>query len=676
LEETLQSTLYRIAKNANSNISVQDLYKFIHQSIGKFIDANNFYIAIYNWSKNLISLPYFVDEIDIYHGPYQAGKGLTEYVIRTGQPLLLSETKHKQLIEEGDLELVGPPSKIWLGVPLKSKDYCFGAIVVQHYSNEHAYNEKDMELLMFVANQVALFIEKKREEERLKESEIRYRTLFETARDAILTMEEGGRIIDCNSKALHMFGVSKEKIIGTSLFEYSPDLQPDGITSKEKMTEKMNAALLEGPQLFEWLHINHDNIPFSTETFLTKVNVSGNTYLQTIVRDISEKKELMEKLSNAEKMEIIGCLAGCVAHDLNNVLGGIVSYPDLLLLKLPDDSPLKKYISSIKQSGLKAAAIVQDLLTLTRRGVEARDVVNLNDILTNYLLSPEYEKLKNFHPMVDIRIDMEGDLLNIEGSAIHLTKTVMNLISNAAEAMPEGGDIIITTKNEYLNKSVKGFERQIEEGDYVLLTVTDEGIGICPEDQKKIFEPFYSKKEMGVSGTGLGMTVILGTVKDHNGCIQIKSDEGKGTTFKLYFPTSRAKMKTETFNIPVEDYIGSNEKVLVVDSILMQREIATNLLTTLGYSVNSVASGELAVEYIKKNPVDIIILDLAMTSAIDGVEINKQIRQLQPGIGVVGASGMPEINSLQELKKFGIKSYIQKPYTLKKIGLAVRKELD
>jgi signal transduction histidine kinase len=237
-----------------------------------------------------------------------------------------------------------------------------------------------------------------------------------------------------------------------------------------------------------------------------------------------EKMRLEEKLQKAHKMEAIGTLAGGVAHDLNNILSGIVSYPELLLLQLPADSPFVKPLETIMQSGQKATAIVQDLLTLARRGAAVFDVVNLNKIVKDYLTSPEYIKMNSYHPDVVIVANLSDDLLNINGSAVHLSKSVMNLVSNAVEAMSGGGEIHLATENRYVDKRIRAHE-DIIEGDYVVLTVSDEGLGIEPEDLDRIYEPFYTKKKMGHSGTGLGMSVVWGTVKDHNGFIDTHTIE-------------------------------------------------------------------------------------------------------------------------------------------------------
>ncbi len=387
-----------------------------------------------------------------------------------------------------------------------------------------------------------------------------------------------------------------------------------------------------------------------------------------------EKMQLEIQLQRAQKMEAIGTLAGGVAHDLNNILSGLVSYPELLLMDIPEHSPLRKPILTIQESGQKAAIIVQDLLTLARRGVATTEVLNLNDIVSDFLSSPEYDKLRTFHPDIQLETHLDSDLLNILGSSVHLSKSVMNLVSNAAEAMPAGGKITISTANQYIDSPIKGYEN-VQEGDYTVLSVSDSGIGISPEDLARIFEPFYTKKVMGRSGTGLGMAVVWGTVKDHNGYIDVQSTPGKGTKCDLYFPVTRKELAQKKTAVPVDKYAGS-ERVLVVDDVEQQREIACQVLSKLGYAVTSVASGEEAIEYLKNNSADLLVLDMIMEPGIDGLETYRKILELHPGQKAIIASGFSETERVKEAQKLGAGAYIKKPYFLEKIGSAVRAELD
>jgi CheY-like chemotaxis protein len=272
-----------------------------------------------------------------------------------------------------------------------------------------------------------------------------------------------------------------------------------------------------------------------------------------------------------------------------------------------------------------------------------------------------------------VETNLEADLLNIMGSPVHLTKTVMNLISNAVEAILDGGKVTLSTRNQYIDKPVRGYD-EVKEGDYIVLSMADDGIGISPEDMERIFEPFYTKKVMGRSGTGLGMAVIWGTVKDHNGYIDVQSKEEKGTSFTLYFPVTRKK-RTKDELIPIEEYMGKGESVLVVDDVEEQREIATGMLKKLGYSVTSVSSGEEAAEYMKNNSADLILLDMIMDPGINGRETYKRIIQFHPNQKAVIASGFSETVDVKAAQELGSGQYIKKPYTLEKIGIAARDEL-
>ncbi len=490
--------------------------------------------------------------------------------------------------------------------------------------------------------------------------------------EGVLEITAGGRIVYANSIALSIIEIPEEKLLGPHFIDLFADddrhrvaelMKPSG--DKPQITTEEFPLRLNGHQV--------------TLQFLPIDEYAATSLV--ILNDITErlqaeedKKKLEAQLQHTQKMEAIGTLAGGVAHDLNNILGGLVSYPELLLLQLPEDSPLRKSILTIQKSGEKAAAVVEDLLTLARRGVVVTEVVNLNDVIAEYLKSPEHEKLQSYHPGVHIETRLEKDGLNILGSSTHLSKTVMNLVSNATEAIPEKGRIVVTTENRYIDRPVSGYE-DVVKGDYVVLTISDTGTGIAPDDIEKIFEPFYTKKKMGKSGTGLGMAVVWGTVKDHNGCIDVQSTEGKGTTFTLYFPVTREKLPEDKSHLAIESYSGNGESILIVDDVEEQRQIASGMLKELGYSVVSVSSGEEAVEYLKTNKVDLLVLDMIMDPGMDGLDTYKQIIELHPGQKAIIASGFSETARVKEVQGLGAGAYIKKPFLLEKIGLAVKEEL-
>ncbi|PIE67236.1 MAG: hypothetical protein CSA23_05135 [Deltaproteobacteria bacterium] len=390
--------------------------------------------------------------------------------------------------------------------------------------------------------------------------------------------------------------------------------------------------------------------------------------------DITETKKMEARLQRAQKMESIGALAGGVAHDLNNILSGLVGYPELLLLDMPKDGETRVIVETIKQSGVKAAAIVQDLLTLARRGVAVTDVVGINQVVEQYMNSLELVKLKSFHADVIVETDLSPTVFNIIGSPTQLQKTIMNLVTNASEAMPDGGLIRIRTSNCYVDQPIQGFET-IPEGEYVRLQVADNGIGIPAKNLERIFEPFYTRKKMGRSGTGLGMAVVWGTVKDHNGYIDAHSLENEGTVFDLYFPLTRKKEEARNDTVPIDRYRGSGETVLVVDDIKEQRDMAEFMLKRLDYDVTSVASGEEAVAYVRNRPVDILVLDMILESDMDGLDTYRQILALYPGQKAIIASGFSESEHVLEAQRLGAGVHIKKPYHFEQIAAAIKDEL-
>ncbi len=505
------------------------------------------------------------------------------------------------------------------------------------------------------------------QQELLNESEARARALLNAPTDAALLIDDQGIIVDLNETTAHRFQKQTDELVGTCVW----DLIPQKVAKSRR--EHVDRVFKSGkPVRFE----DERQGKWNDSVVYPVFDAQGNTTkVAVLARDVTERKSLQNRLQRAEKMEVIGTLAGGVAHDLNNILGGIVSYPDLLLMELPEDSPLRKPILTIKKSGQKAAAIVQDLLTLARRGVAVSEVANLNDLITEYLKSPEHEKIVEFHPQIQFVADLETDLLNVLGSPVHLSKSLMNLVSNAAEALPDGGSVVISTKNQHIDRPIGDYDEVIE-GDYVTLSVADNGTGIVAADLERIFEPFYTKKVMGRSGTGLGMSVVWGTVKDHKGYVDVQTTEGKGTTFQLYFPVTRKDAEKDKISTSPDGYMGNGETVLVADDVEEQREVASMLLTKLGYSVHTVSNGEEAVEYMKTGSADLVVLDMIMDPGIDGLDTYKKILDLHPGTKAIIASGFSETDRVKEAQRLGARQYLRKPYTLEKVGIAVKAELQ
>jgi signal transduction histidine kinase/ActR/RegA family two-component response regulator len=446
----------------------------------------------------------------------------------------------------------------------------------------------------------------------------------------------------------HMLGMTADEMIGKSMDELFPAELAASMTNDDWAVVNAGKVLTVEERLN---NRDYTSIKFPI-VFHDRKLLAGYTI------DITDRRKLEAALQRAEKMEALGLLAGGVAHDLNNTLGAFIGYAELL-----------------HEGGERAAAIVQDLLTLARRGVQTKGIVNLNRIVAEYLSSAERLKMASVHPRVRIRTELEEGLLLISGSQVHLSKTLMNLVSNAAEAMASGGEILIRTENRYLDKPVSGYDR-LEEGDYAVLTVADEGEGISDQDIKHIFEPFYTKKTMGRSGTGLGLSVAWGTVKDHEGYIDVRSRNSGGTTFQLYFPVTREREMSEKALATSESLSGRGERILVVDDIAEQRDLARRILEKLMYRVETVSGGESAVEYLRDREADLVILDMIMEPGLDGFETYRRILEIRPHQRAIIVSGFAETDRVAMTQALGAGEFVKKPYIRERIGLAVKKELD
>ena len=502
----------------------------------------------------------------------------------------------------------------------------------------------------------------------LKKQDATMRSIFRAAPTGI-GMVSNRVFTQVNEKLCFMLGYSKEELIGQrSRLMYLTDKEYELAGENDSMETILRRK--DGTPIDVLLSsspINSDNL--SAGATFTALDITAQKVAE------KERKYLEERLGRSQKMEALGLLAGGVAHDLDNVLSGIVSYPDLILLELPDDSPLRRSIIIMQESGKKAEAIVQDLLTLARRGVTHTEVLNLNKVISDHIHSREHKTMIGYFHDIEIIENYEPELLNIRGSSIHLKKTIMNLLSNSAEATPSGGKIKLSTENRYVDSPIKGYE-EIQEGDFVVLTVRDSGTGIEQDDLKHIFEPFYTKKVMGRSGTGLGMSVVWGTIQDHKGYLNVETAIGQGTTFELFFPVTREPIDNDKQLIGLEDYLGNGEEILIIDDDIRQREIAGAMLNKLGYKINTAPNGVEGVKFLRNHPVDLVVLDMIMAPNIDGLETYRKINEHTPGQKAIIASGFSETSRIKEAQRLGAGEYVKKPYTLERIGLAVKNALS
>lgn len=520
---------------------------------------------------------------------------------------------------------------------------------------------------------VAQSIQHKQLSRDLHNSEKRFRQLAQATWEGIIIYERG-ELLQTNTQLCTMFGYQEHELLGKQIFDVLLDR-----TTIRAMDLPVDSDTI-GP--FEARGVRRDGTTFPVEFRVKHIDFQGRQVQVAAIRDVTaseiamqQKMALMEKLADAKRMESLGLMASSVAHDLNNIMAGIITYPELLLMDLGTDFKYREELMMIREAGKRAAAVVNDLLTVARGATCKKETQDVNALISEYLNSVEYRELCQRYPQVKLTPYLESKLKHIDCSAIHLSKSIMNLVNNAAEALQSCGQIILATKNTQLTTPYQGYET-IEPGEYVVISVEDDGPGISSQDIQQIFSPFYSKKVMGRSGTGLGLAVVWNTIHDHGGFIDVVSSN-KGSMFALYFPASKSQQVRPIPPTPMTtQYQGKGERILVVDDQQSQREIACRLLRRLGYRPVSVASGEEAIEFIKATPVDLVILDMLMDPGINGCETFEHILHHTPRQKAIITSGYANAETIKKAMTLGITQFVKKPYSLYELALALKMEIS
>jgi len=667
--ESLSSALLRIAEKASSAGDLQHFYAAIHNIVAELMYARNFYIALYDSEAQLLSFPYFVDEEDPTPLPKKLGNGLTEYVLRSGEPLLCTPDVFEALVRRGEVELIGAPSLDWLGVPLKAGGSVFGALVVQSYTRNVRFGDKEKEILTFVSQQVASAVEHKRNEEALRRSEARYRSLVQSAVYGIYRANLDGMFLDVNPALISMLGYNS----AAEVLALNPRRQVFVDQRElERLMQEFRSGTRQGHIEVRWKRKDGKVITVRLSGGVVNSPEDTADVLEIIAEDVTEQRVLENQFRQAQKMEAVGRLAGGVAHDFNNLLMVIGGYTEVLLEKTGKASSLYPKIEAIHQATERAGSLTRQLLAFSRKQLLELKVVDVN------LIVADMERL--LRPLIGESIELQArlasDLGRTRADAGQIEQVIMNLVVNSKDAMPEGGKITIATANVNLDSDdLRREYNYIQPGAYVMLSVSDNGHGMDKETQARIFEPFFTTKEKG-KGTGLGLSTVYGIIKQSGGYVLVQSEPGHGTTFRIYLPrVDEAADPTGPVRIALPQG-GGTETVLLVEDEESVRQLVRETLEARGYHVLEAENGETALRISSQHsgPIDMLITDVVMPG-MSGRELSARLCASHPQTKVLYLSGYTEDAIVHEGVLEPGTAFLQKPFTLQMLSRKVREVL-
>jgi two-component system, cell cycle sensor histidine kinase and response regulator CckA len=665
--EALSSALYRVAEKSSSAHDLHQFFASVHSIVDELIYARNFYIALFDPTTELLSFPYFVDQNDAVPAPKKLGRGLTDYLIRTGEPLLATPEVLQAMEDRGDVERNGARSLDWMGVPLKVNSHTFGALVVQTYSQNVRYGERDKEILTFVARQLASAVEIKRNEQALRRSEARYRSLVQSSVYGIYRASLEGRFLDVNPALISMLGYgSAEDVL---LLDPEKDVFANPEEHARLVEEFRRSGRLDGIEL-KWKRKDGGRITVRISGRAVSSADEPADVLEAIAEDVTDRRALEDHFRQAQKMEAVGRLAGGVAHDFNNLLMVIGGYAEVILSELPSDDPLYEKGKAIQQAADRATTLTRQLLAFSRKQLLELKVVDVNAIVA------DMERL--LRPLIGENVKLATLLAPqaalTRADAGQLEQVLMNLVVNGRDAMPGGGTLTIQTQTTVVDGNHRRVQQFIRPGNYVVLSVSDTGMGMDKETQSRIFEPFFTTKEKG-KGTGLGLSTVYGIVKQSGGYVMVQSEKGQGSTFQIYLPQVDGTAEDNSSPAP-DATLGGSETVLLVEDEDSVRQLVRDTLEAKGYSVLEAKSGEEGLETAARHQgtIQLVITDVVMPG-MNGRELVKKLAGTNPTTKVLYLSGYTEDIIANDGAIESGTAFLQKPFSLQNLSRKVREVL-
>lgn len=675
--DLLQKVVYHIAAVAHTDISLDELYRSIHKALAPIINVENFYIALYDEVSELINVAYFVDRYDNSPGIYKANNGLTEFVVQSNQPQLLTHTQLLSYLNQGEVDVQGTLPQVWLGVPLQLQGKAVGALVVQSYEESSAYSEKDAQFLTFVSEQIASVIERKHAEKQQRELSAKLRqqrqlreAILATTPDNFMLCDLNGRFLFISNQILSYLNSSSDAVEGRTWQELALPVTFGHLYDQDRKSvlQTHNSVTSE--------------FQYTTPNGIREIELITNPVLDqnkevvlfvTTARDVTESKQTARAMHRAQKMESLGVLAGGIAHDFNNLLVAMMSQTSLAQTHLADDHPSFVHVEKAVQAAEKAAALTQQLLAYSGGGQFTVKPIDLND-----LIQENIDLLKVAMPkQITLELILKNELPLMDADLAQLQQVVMNLLINSAEAIGEQpGTIHVETAVHHITAQDHAYWRytgnKLPAGAYVSLRIQDSGSGMENKTISKIFDPFFTTK---FTGRGLGLAAVLGIVRSHRGGMRVNSEAGKGTTFELIFPISEKSPVTAVSEISDENSATSGI-VLVIDDEAAVREAVSDILELEEIEVLTAENGQkgLAIYQENADSIDLVLLDLSMPG-LSGQDTFSKLQKLDPNVRILLSSGYSETNATRGFDSPPLVGFVQKPYRLDVFIKLIKKHL-
>jgi PAS domain S-box-containing protein len=775
--EKLEQALYEISEKTHSLSNEDELYRSLHEIVGRFINGRNFFIALRQErdGRQYIKFVYYFDEFDAYMQGLEfevdpeVKHSMTGYLLKSGKPLLLVPEIFDEFCRENNISPLGTKAHSLVGAPFYL-EHLSGVVLVQSYY-DYVYTDKDKDLMAYVARHIgdalqrkktiddireandifSLFLryspahvyikeitngesiivkvsdnyaaslnksseeligknmadlfppdfavqttnddlevirngvllqtedvidgrtystikfpivqggksllagysiditERKQMEDALRESEKRYKVIFERSPLAVIRFDREGNIVDFNDRFVDMMGSTRGKLLGFNTARYS----------SPKMRKTIKKALAGEVASYEdsYTSINGGKTTFLRGFFNPVTPGQSPTEVIAALEDITELKKHEKEQQKIEKLESLGVLAGGIAHDFNNILTGIMGNLSFAQVLIEPDHRAHKALVEAEKATRRAAELAQQLLTFAKGGEPNKEVVSLKRLVrdaVSFML-----RGSNVRPVVSI----PDSLHSIQADEGQICQVLNNLIINADQAMPGGGTLTITGANEKLQT---GNSFNLDAGLYIRLEIHDTGCGISPEGLAKIFDPYFSTK---ISGTGLGLATAYSIIQRHKGHIGVSSSVGEGTTFNLFLPSIGKSHKEKPLKAGKNTELSRGGSILIMDDEQMIRDTAAQMLIFLGYEVTTCAGGEAAIELYRTalqagQPYTVVIMDLTIPGGLGGKESAEHILALDPAAYLIVSSGYSSDPVVANFKQYGFSGAIAKPYNL------------